>query len=215
METESKIDILIHNAGVCATFRNEKTVDNIEMTMQVNYYSAFLLTHLLIDLMKQSSPSKIITVSSKAHSVSYLDPTNPRLLNPRKCWLPTFMYANSKFACFLFTYELSKRLNGSGVTANILHPGTCDSNIWKKENLPFPINFYIYMTRKFLKTNEQGIQTILHVALSKDAENVSGRYFRDCKERKSSKGTYNEKWQKIMWEESKKLVKITASDPQI
>lgn len=214
-ETEPKIDILIHNAGYCGAFKKAKTVENIEMTMAINFYGPFLLTHLLIDLMKKSSPSKIVTVASKAHKVSFLNPKNPTHLNPVNFWLPTCLYANSKFACFLFIYELARRLVGTGVTANILHPGTCDSPIWNRETTPFPLNVYIYATRKFMKSIQQGIQTILYVCLSKDVEGKSGYYFRDCKMQKSDSRTYNKKLQNTMWEESKKIVKISANDPQI
>ncbi|XP_070496225.1 retinol dehydrogenase 14-like [Chironomus tepperi] len=212
-ETESKIDILIHNAGYCGAFRSAKTAENIEMTMAVNYYGPFLLTHLLIDLMKKSAPSKIITVASKAHSVACFNPNDTYCLNPVNFFLPTFLYANSKFACFLFTYELARRLEGTGVTANILHPGTCDSPIWNKT--PFPVSIPIFIARKFMKSIQQGTQTILHVALSKHVEGVTGQYYRDCKPKKSVKGTYRKDLQNTLWEESKKIVKMAEHDPHI
>lgn len=212
-ETEPKIDILIHNAGYCGAFKKAKTVENIEMTMAVNYFGPFLLTHLLIDLLKKSAPAKIVLVASKAHSVSFLNIHDPRSLNPVNFFWPTALYSNSKFACFLFTYELARRLKGTGVTANILHPGTCDSPIWDKA--PFPISIIIYFIRKFMKTIEQGIQTILYVALSRDVDGITGQYYRDCKQQKSERRTYRKKWQKILWEESKKIVKISQNDPQI
>lgn len=183
------------------------------MTFATNVYGPFLLTHLLIDLLKKSAPSRIVAVTSKAHTVSYFNPEKQNLLNPLNCWLPTTLYANSKFATFLLNYELAKRLHGSGISVNLLHPGTSDSPIWAAA--PFPANIYIWIIRKFMKTIEQGIQTILYVSLSHHLDDVTGQYFRDCKSRRSSKRTYNENWQKIMWEESKKIVKITEKDPQI
>lgn len=212
-ETESKIDILIHNAGYCGAFKSAKSVENIEMTMAVNYYGPFLLTHLLIDLMKKSAPSKIITVASKAHSVARFNPNDPYCLNPLNFFFPTFLYANSKFASFLFTYELARRLEGTGVSANILHPGTCNSPIWNQA--PFPSSIPIFIARKFMKTIKQGTQTILHVALSKDVEGITGQYYRDCKPRYSDRRTYRKDWQNTLWEESKKIVKMTEHDPYI
>lgn len=182
--------------------------------MAVNYYGPFLLTHLLIDLMKKSAPSKIVIVASRSHRVSNFDPRKAFHLNPVDFWCPLYLYTNSKFANFLLTYELAKRLEGSGVTANILHPGTCESPMWDK-NTPWYLKFFVSIIKKFLKTIEQGIQTILYVSLSKKIDGVNGKYFRDCKEQKSSKRTYKEELQKIMWEEAKKIVKLTPHDPQI
>lgn len=213
IETETKIDILIHNAGYSGVFRKEQSVDNIEMTMAVNVYGPHLLTHLLIDLMRKSAPSKILVVSSKAHSLSLFNPRKSNHLNPITFWFPLYLYANSKFAQLLLSYELAKRLNGSGVTANILHPGTINSEIW--ERAPFPFKIYVSIARKFMKTVEQGIQTTLYAALSKNVEGVTGKYFRNCKEGSSVQRTYDEELQKVMWEESKKIIKLNADDPQI
>lgn len=212
-ETEPKIDILIHNAGYCGAFRKAKSVENIEMTMAVNLHGPFLLTHLLIDLLKKSAPARIVMVASKAHAIGFLHPNFKYNLNPLDFFLPLAIYATSKFACFLFIYELARRLEGTGVTANILHPGTCDSPIW--DNVSFPFNGLIYILRKLMKTIDQGIQTILYVSLSSDIDGQTGKYFRDCKERKSAKRTYRREWQTVSWEESKKLVKMTELDPQI
>lgn len=213
IETEPKIDILIHNAGYSGVFSKEQSVDNIEMTMAVNCYGPLLLTHMLIDLMKKSAPSKILIVSSKAHSLSLFNPRKPYHLNPINFWLPLYLYSNSKFAQILVTYELAKRLNGSGVTANIVHPGTINSEIW--ERAPYPCKIYVSIARKFMKTVEQGIQTTLYAALSKNVEGVTGKYFRNCREGNSVRRTHDEELQKVMWEESKNIIKLTANDPQI
>jgi NAD(P)-dependent dehydrogenase (short-subunit alcohol dehydrogenase family) len=213
IETEPRIDILIHNAGYCGAFKKVMSDEGIEMTLAVNCYGPFLLTHLLIDLMKKSAPSKIVVVSSKAHSTAYFNPRKAFYLNPINFWPPLLLYATSKFITFLFTYELARRLKDSGVTVNILHPGTCDSPIW--ERAPFPFSIYISFSRLFMKTVEQGIQTILYVSLSKNLESVNGKYFRDCKMKKSSNRTYNRDMQNVMWEESRKIVQITENDPFI
>lgn len=213
IKTEPKIDILIHNAGYSGAFQNAKTDDDIEMTMAVNCYGPFLLNILLMDLMKKSIPSRIIIVSSKAHSLSMFDPRNQYHLNPLDFWLPVYLYSSSKFASILLNYELAKRLDGSGVTLNIVHPGTVDSPIW--ERAPFPASIFISFTRFFMKTVDQGIQTILYAACSKKLNGVNGKYLRDCKEGKSVKRTYDENLQKIMWEASKRIIKLSANDPKI
>lgn len=213
IETEPKIDILIHNAGV-GSLQKAKTFENIEMTMMVNCYGPFLLTHLLIHVLKKSVPSRIVNVSSKAHKLSVFDPRKPYHLNPIDFWCPIYLYPNSKLAGILLTYELANRLQGSGVTANIVHPGTVDSPIWNKE--PFPLNVGGYLISKlFMKTVEQGIQTILYASLSQSIEGVSGKYFRDCKEEKTLERTYDKELQEIMWEEAIKIINLTPEDPQI
>jgi retinol dehydrogenase-14 len=118
-DTEQRIDILIHNAGYCGRFKKAATSENIEMTMGVNVYGPFLLTHLLIDLLKRSAPAKIVVITSKAHTVSFLNPNRPGLLNPINFWLPTCLYANSKFGQFLLCYEMARRLQGTGVSGEI------------------------------------------------------------------------------------------------
>lgn len=204
---------MIHNAGY-GSVKNAKTVDNIEMTMAVNCYGPFLLTHLLIDLMKKSAPSKIVTVASKAYMLSNFDPQKSSDLNPIDFWCPLYLYASSKFASFLLTYELSRRLKGTGVTANILHPGTFNSPIWDK-NTPWYLRIFTQIGKLFMKNVEQACQTTLYASLSRNVEGLSGRYFRDCKEIKSSERTYDERLQKIMWNEAQKIVKLTSFDPEI
>lgn len=213
IKTQPKVDILIHNAGY-GNVKNAKTIDNIEMTMAVNCYGPFLLTHLLIDLMKKSAPSKIITVASKAHTLSNFNPQNPSHLNPIDYWCPLYQYPNSKCASFLLNYELARRLEGSGVTANILHPGTFKSPIWDK-NTPWYFRIFTEIGKIFMKTVTQGAQTTIYVALSKKVEGLNGRYFRNCREAQSSKRTHDRKFQNIMWQEAKKIVKLTPNDPQI
>lgn len=122
-KTESKIDVLIHNAGYSNWLRKAVSVDGVEMTMATNHYGPFLLTHLLIELLKKSAPCRIIVVASKTHSLSFLNPTNKSHLNPVNFPIPMFLYGNSKYANILFTFELARRLKGSNITVNCLHPG--------------------------------------------------------------------------------------------
>jgi NAD(P)-dependent dehydrogenase (short-subunit alcohol dehydrogenase family) len=213
IKTQPKIDILIHNAGL-GMVKNAKTIDNIEMTMAVNCYGPFLLTNLLIDLMKKSAPSKIVTVASKAYTLSNFDPRNASHLNPIDCWCPLYQYPNSKFASFLLNYELARRLEGSGVTVNILHPGTFRSPIWDK-NTPWYFRIFTEMAKIFMKTIEQGAQTTLYVALSKDVDGLNGRYFRNCKETISTGRTQDKELQGIMFREALKMVNLSPYNPPI
>lgn len=189
------------------------SVDGIECTMATNHYGPFLLTILLIDLLRKSSQCRIVVVGSKAHTLSNLDPTKKTHLNPLNHWFPMQLYFNSKFANLLFTFELARRLKGTGVTVNALHPGSIDTEIWR--NYPFPFNLSILFLRLFLRTLEEGIQTTLHVALSTEVDGVTGEYFRNCQTAKAHNNTYKVEWQGALWKESIKIVRLNSNDPVI
>lgn len=212
IETEPKIDILIHNAGYYGgVFGMVVGVDGIEYTMAANYYGPFLMTYLLMDLLRKSAPCRIVVLGSKIHIFSFLNPNVKRHLNPINYWSPFPLYCNSKLAGLLFTFELARRLKGTGITVNALHPGSIDTGIFR--NYSFPLNIVARILQIFLKTLSEGIQTTLYVSLSKSLENVSGEYFRNCRPAKAHKDAYNEEWQKIMWEESKRIVGVRNDDP--
>lgn len=121
--SESRIDVLIHNAGLVEYWRRGVSVDGVEMTMATNHYGPFLLTHLLIDLLKKSAPCRIVIVASKTHTWSFMDPHNDYHINPVGFLLPGLLYGNSKYANILTCFELARRLKGSNITVNCLHPG--------------------------------------------------------------------------------------------
>lgn len=209
LKTEPRVDVLIHNAGYLGAFSNAVSVDGIEYTMATNHYGPFLMTNLLMDLLKKSAPSRIVVLSSKCHKISFLDPNNEQHLNPIDYWFPLRIYANSKLANLLFTFELARRLQGTGVSVNALHPGVIDSEIWR--NTPFPWKIYTQKSRIFMRTLEEGIQTTLHVALSPSLNNISGQYFRNCQTSTASQDALNEDWQKVFFEESSRIVGIKES----
>ena len=213
LQTETRLDILIHNAGYAGVFKKAKSVDGIELTMATNHYGPFLLTHLLVNLMKKSAPAKIIIVSSKYHHVSTFKPTRAEDLNPIDFWLPGQIYNNSKFANILFMLELSKKLKRASVTVNCLHPGMSKTKIWR--NYPLCLQFPLAIFLFFLKNAKEGCQTTLFVALSPDLEGVSGKYFRNCRESRPNARVFNKQWQMLLWEESKKIAKLTSHDPKI
>lgn len=124
--TETRLDVLVHNAGYAQYLKKEVSVDGIEMTMATNHYGPFLLTHMLIDLLKktaQTDPCRVVVVSSVTHRFSFFNPANPYHLNPLNFFLPIMLYNNTKFANILFTFELARRLQGTNIIANCLHPG--------------------------------------------------------------------------------------------
>lgn len=116
---EERLDVLIHNAGYGGAFSKHKSADDIEITYAINHYGPFLLTHLLIDILKKSAPSRVVVVASDLYKLANVNLDN---MNPVDTW-PTYLYYSSKGANILFTIELARRLEGTGVTVNCLHPG--------------------------------------------------------------------------------------------
>lgn len=207
---ESKLDVLIHNAGTAETFSKKVSEDGIEMTMATNHYGPFLLTHLLIDLLKRSAPSRIVVVASELYKISSLNLNN---VNPTTTF-PAYLYYVSKYANIVFTLELARRLEGTGVTANCLHPGMIDSGIWR--NVPAPLSWGLNLIIKgFFKTPEQGAQTSIHLAVSDELSGVTGKYFLDCREYGLTQGAKDPAKGKKFWELSEALVKLQSSDSKI
>lgn len=207
---EKSLHVLIHNAGTAETFRKKVTEDGLEMTMATNHYGPFLLTHLLIDLLKKSAPSRIIVVASELYRISTLNMEN---LNPTTT-LPGYLYYVSKYANIVFTLELARRLEGSGVTANCLHPGMIDSGIWR--NVPIPLSWGLgIVVKSFFKTPKQGAQTSIHLAVSDEVAKVSGKYFLDCHQSSLSSGVSDPAKGKKFWEASEDFVKLQSTDPKI
>jgi len=208
--TERRLDVLVHNAGVANTFGRQKTVDGLELTMATNQFGPFLLTHLLIDLLKRSAPSRVVVVASSLYRLASVNINNPNPLNS----LPAYLYYSSKYANILFTRELARRLEGTGVTANCLHPGLIDSGIWR--NVPIPLNWPLKLIVKtFFKTPEQGAQTSIYLAVSDEVAGVNGKYFSDCKEATLSAGVQDMALAKKYWELCEGLVQLKSTDPHI
>lgn len=209
--TEPKVNVLIHNAGIALAIRSQQSVDGIEMTMATNHYGPFLLTHLLIDVLKKTPSSRIVVVASELYKLASVNLNN---LNPLTTKPSAYLYYVSKYANIYFTRELARRLEGTGVTANCLHPGMIDTGIWR--NVPFPLNYPMKMiTRGFFKTPEQGAQTTIHLAVADEVAGISGKYFMDCKEAALNAAACDMDKAGKLWMESAKLVKLTEKDPKI
>lgn len=204
------MDVLIHNAGYGGSFKKHQSLDGIELTMATNHYGPFLLTHLLIDLLKKSAPSRIVVVASSFYRLADVNVNN---LNPIDTW-PAYLYYSSKGANILFTQELARKLEGTNVTANCLHPGLVDTGIWR--NVPLPLKLPLGIANKlFFKTPEQGAQTTIYLATSDEVAGVSGKYFSDSKEANLRPYITDQEKAKKLWEESVKIVKLQESDPKI
>jgi NAD(P)-dependent dehydrogenase (short-subunit alcohol dehydrogenase family) len=197
-----RLDVLVNNAGAIFDKRQE-TADGLERTFALNHMGYFLLTDLLLDVLKASAPARIVNVSSDAHrrgSINFDD------LQRKKRYFSFVVYAQSKLANVLFTYELARRLEGSGVTANALHPGFVNSNFGSTMSL-IPAFFNRLFSRLFGISPEQGAETIIYLASSPEVEGVTGKYFVKKKATRSSPESYDEAVAKRLWEVSEQLIR--------
>jgi NAD(P)-dependent dehydrogenase (short-subunit alcohol dehydrogenase family) len=191
-----KLHVLVNNAGV---FRfSGRTADGFEPTFEVNYLAPFLLTNLLLELIKSSAPSRIVNVSSVAHFSGHIDLAAIGKKETPSGW---GAYSTSKLALVMFTYELSRRLQGTGVTANCLHPGGVATGIFRVPPA---------LVRPFMKSAKEGAQTAIYLASSPEVENVSGKYFENKSAKKSSEESYDEEKARGLWVTTSALVGLSA-----
>ncbi|MBA3533258.1 MAG: SDR family oxidoreductase [Ardenticatenales bacterium] len=199
-----RLDVLVNNAG--AVFQQRLvTKDGYEMTFALNHLAYFLLTHLLLERLKASAPARIVNVSSDAHQNGQIAWDDPQLERTYSMW-PA--YQQSKFANVLFTYELARRLEGTGVTANVLHPGFVASNFGK--NNGFLGRLVMPIVHLFAINETQGSETSIYLASSPDVEGVTGKYFVKKKATPSTKGSYDEAAARRLWGMSEQLTGITT-----
>ncbi len=202
-----RLDVLINNAGTNFTGYAE-TEDGIERTMALNYFSPFLLTNLLLETLKASAPSRVVNVSSVSHFRARLDFDN---LNGRGQMGIGGLgaYGRSKLSLVMFTYELSRRLTGTGVTSNCLHPGTVRTNIWSHAGAFSPL---AWLASLFFPGPKQGAKTPIYLASSPEVEGISGKYFENCVPRPSSKESYDEAVASSLWDLSLRTTGLAPAD---
>jgi NAD(P)-dependent dehydrogenase (short-subunit alcohol dehydrogenase family) len=196
------LHVLINNAG---NIPKERTIteDGIETQFAVSHLAYFLLTNLLLDVLKASAPSRIINVASTLHqfaTISFDD------LQSEHSYQPSQVYNRTKLANILFTYELARRLCGTQVTANCLHPGVTDTKLLS-DFVPIHLRFLV----KIISSSpEKGAQTSIYLATSPDVENVSGKYFVKRKAVRSSKASYDETTAHQLWQVSAELTGLSV-----
>lgn len=190
LRRENPPSVVVNNAG---TYERERilTVDGLEKTLAVNYLAPFLLVGLLQDALIDSSPARVVNVSSVAHGQGRLDFEN---LQGERFYDAYDAYARSKLALIMFTYELAERLAGTGVTANALHPGVIDTKLLQAG---FP-----GATGDNVAT---GAERLIHAALSDDLRGVSGRYLVRGRQQRSAPVTYDSRARRLLWEVSEKM----------
>jgi NAD(P)-dependent dehydrogenase (short-subunit alcohol dehydrogenase family) len=198
-EGHDRLDVLINNAGVILTERTE-TPDGLEATLAVNHLAPFLLTNLLLDLLKESTPSRVITVSSEARRGAEIDFDD---LQSKRRYRGFPVYGMTKLANILFTYELAERLRGTGVVANCVHPGAVNTNFGQNNRGPMTLLFRAF--KPFMRSPERGAETVVYLASAPEAGWMSGKYLADRKVVLSSDEPHDVAAQKRLWEESERL----------
>ena len=206
LDSYPRLDVLINNVGGFWATRHV-TVDGLERTFAVNHLAAFLLTDLLLDRLKASAPSRVVTVSSGAQSMGTLDFED---LQGERIYSGQTAYNQSKLASVMFTYELARRLDGTGVTATVLHPGVVNT-AFGAEDPSRIFKLIVPFVRPFMKTPEQGAATSIYLASSSAVEGITGRYFANRKPKRSNERSYDAEAASRLWRVSAGLVGAASS----
>jgi retinol dehydrogenase 14 len=197
--------VLINNVGGFWATRHV-TADGLEHTFAVNHLAGFLLTNLLLDRLKASAPARVVTVSSGAQSMGAIDFKD---LQGERSYSGQKAYNQSKLADVMFTYELARRLEGTGVTATALHPGVVSTGFGAED--PSRIfKVIVPLVRPFMKTPQQGAATSIYLASSAEVDGVTGRYFANRKATKSNKSSYDAATTARLWQLSADLVGLAV-----
>jgi retinol dehydrogenase 14 len=200
-----KLHVLVNNAGTVFTKRT-LTADGVESTFAVNYLGAFLLTNLLLDILKASAPARVIIVSSSGHYSGTMDFSD---LGFERGYQIMRAYGRSKLAAVLFTRELAKRLEGTGVTVNALHPGAVATGIWDRAPA-YARPILSLAKRLFMISPEAGGETIVYLATSPAVEGKTGLYFEKNRPKAPSRLAQDDAVAERLWDESVRLVKLPA-----
>jgi NAD(P)-dependent dehydrogenase (short-subunit alcohol dehydrogenase family) len=200
-----RIDVLVNNAG--GIFGQRRlSVDGLELTFALNHLAYFLLTNLLLDRLRASAPARVINVTSGAHHMGRLDWDN---LQGERSYSAMRAYGLSKLGNVLFTYELARRMAGSGVTVNCMHPGAVATNFAATATKMMQTFFRLF--KPLLRTPERGADTIVWLASSPEVEGVNGKFFMDRKDTRSSRLSYEEQAARQLWDESARLVDLATA----
>jgi len=206
LDTYPRLDVLVNNAGGFWAHRHV-TANGLEHTFALNHLAPFLLTNLLLDRLTASAPARIVTVSSGAHAKGRIDFDD---LQGERDYSGQRAYSQSKLANVMFTYELARRLDGTGVTATVLHPGVVRTSFGAEDQAAY-LAVMIGVARLFMKTPAQGAATPIYLASSPEVEGITGRYFVNRKPKTSSKASYDTTAAARLWQASIDLAGMTAT----
>ena len=200
------LDVLVNNVGGYWNTRHV-TADGLERTFALNHLAPFLLTNLLLDRLMRSASARVVTVSSNAHAMGRMDFDD---LQGERSYSGARAYNQSKLANLLFTYELAKKLQGTSVTVNALHPGVVRTAFGAED--PASVQrFLVPFVRPFMKSPTQGAATSIHLASAPDLEQVTGRYFADSTEKKTAERSYDQETAARLWSVSADLVGLSRA----
>ncbi len=201
------IDVLVNNAGLIQSVRSE-TVDGLESTLAVNHLGPFLLTNLLLERLRHSAPSRIVTVASTAHNTARHGMPFDDLQSTRS-YKAMRVYGQSKLANILFTNELARRLEGTAVTANSLHPGTVRTGYGADGDARGLLALGIKIASPFFLSPAKGARTSIYLASSRQVEGVTGQYFVKCKPRQPRRWARDPEAARRLWHASEELVGLS------
>jgi len=195
-----QIDVLVNNAGAIFT-RRQESVDGVEMTLALNHLGYFHLTTLLLDTLRRSAPCRVINVASEAHRGARLDLDDLQLARRYSGWRA---YANSKLCNLLFTYELARRVEGTGIAVHAVHPGTIASGFGR--NTPGFFRSLVRLGSPFMGTPEKGARTVIHLATAPDVADAPAAYWISDRIRRSSAASRHPETAARLWALSEELV---------
>jgi NAD(P)-dependent dehydrogenase (short-subunit alcohol dehydrogenase family) len=202
-----RLDVLINDAGGIF-LRRQLSADGVEMNFALNHLAYFLLTNLLLDTLKASAPARVVNVASNSHRDTYLDFDNLQL---KRGYNPMRAYGRSKLCNLYFTYELARRLDGTGVTVNAMHPGFVHTNM--AANNGWLVRLFLPLIHRNSLTPEQGARTAVYLASSPDVETVTSKYFVREREVASDPVSYDEAAAKKLWEVSEEMTTPPRPSP--
>ncbi len=194
-----RIDLLVNNAGI-VNLRYETTADGIESTFATNHLAYFLLTLILLPRLRASAPSRIVNVASEAHRFGRIDFDD---LGHARRYKAMRVYGASKLANILFTYELARRLAGSGVTVNCVHPGAVATRLG--QNNGRVATALTKLLGVFFRTPAQGAATSVYVATAPELAGVTGQYFASARQKRSSRASHDAAAARRLWDVSAEL----------
>ena len=206
LDAYPRLDVLINNVGGFWAHRHV-TADGLEHTFAVNHLAPFLLTNLLLDRLIASAPARTVTVASGAHSAGRIDFGD---LQGERNYSGQRAYSQSKLANVMFTYELARRLEGTGVTATVLHPGVVRTSFGAEDQAAY-FAFLTRVARPFMKTPARGAATTIYLASAPEVEAITGRYYANGKPKTSSKASYDTAAAARLWQASADLTGLTAT----
>jgi retinol dehydrogenase-14 len=202
-----RLDVLVNNAGGVFMSRS-LSVDGIEYSLAFNHLAPFLLTNLLLDVVKASTPARIVNVTTRlfANSAVHFDD----MQFEKRRYSGFQAYTETKLCNILFTYDLARKMQGTDVTVNCVHPGIFKSN-FGTQGMPAFMNILNALSRPFMASVEQAAERVLYVATATELADVSGKYFAGTRELVSPKQSYDELAQKHLWQISADLTKLTTA----